>query len=77
MPRIMITVKLTDAERALLRKRADKHGIPEADYLRMAMVIEATTAGDFDAWKILAEGLRTKAAEQVARVVMSKKPVAA
>jgi hypothetical protein len=56
----MITVKLTDAERALLNKRAKKADMSVADYLRMTMVLEAVMAGDLDAVKILAENVRGK-----------------
>jgi hypothetical protein len=60
MPREMITVKMTEAERALLNKRAKKADMSVADYLRMTMVLEAVMAGDLDAVKILAENVRGK-----------------
>ena len=58
MARVMMTLKLSDAERALLHKRAGKNDLTVADYLRMVMVLEAVTAGDLDAVKILAEDVR-------------------
>ena len=63
MPRVMVTLKLTEQERALLRKRSGKHDLSEADYLRMAMVFESTMAGDASGWSVLGEALRQKAAQ--------------
>lgn len=53
MPRIMVTLKLTEEERALLRKRSSAEGTTEADYLRMCMLTESFFAGDQDALKIM------------------------
>lgn len=58
MPRIMFNMKLTEKERKLLAKRAKANGVTESDYLRMAMGIEAVTAGDPLAFEILGANLR-------------------
>ena len=60
MPILQLAIKFTEPERALLKKRAKKHGLTEADYLRMAMSFEAFTAGDPDAISILGKKLRQK-----------------
>jgi hypothetical protein len=73
----MVTFKLTDAERALLRKRTQKHEMSEADYFRMAMVFEAISAGDLTAWKMLGTDLRRKIAEGVSRAMLTDAPVKA
>jgi len=62
MPRIMVTMKLTEEERALLRERSDKQDMTEADYLRMCMMMEAITAGNFKALKIFGDKVRGKLA---------------
>jgi len=77
MPRIMVNFKLTDSERALLRKRTEKNHMTEADYFRMAMVFEAISAGDLTAWKMLGEDLRRKIAEGVSKAVREDAPVKA
>jgi hypothetical protein len=60
MPRELVTMRLTEQERSLLDKRARKANLTVADYLRMTMVLEAVTAGDLDAVKILGEAVRAK-----------------
>ena len=70
MPRILVNLKLTEGERALLRRRAQKMDLTEADYLRAAMCMEAFTAGDLGAVKILGEGLRRKLSDVFARGIL-------
>jgi hypothetical protein len=77
MPRVMVNMRLSDEERALLKKRAEKHNMGEADYLRMAMVMEALTAGDQKAWLILGDRLRSKAAESLSPLLFRNAPVKA
>jgi len=60
MPREVVNMKLTENEKALLIKRSHKAHLTVADYLRMAMVLEAVTGGDLDAVKILGENVRAK-----------------
>ena len=72
MPRIMITMKLTEDERALLKKRAEKLDLTEADYLRMTMVLESILSGDLLAVKVLGQEARVK----LAGVMSSKVKVA-
>lgn len=55
-----VNVKLTEEERVLLKRRAAKMGMGETDYVRVCMMMEAVTAGDLGAMKMVGEGLRRK-----------------
>jgi hypothetical protein len=65
MPRIMVTMKLTEDERVLLARRAEKEGLTEADYLRMCMLMDSLMSGDFAAAKIFGQKVKTKLAEKM------------
>jgi hypothetical protein len=64
MARLQINMRMTEAEQALLARRAKAEGISEADYLRVCMVMDSVIAGDMGAVKILADHLRSKLAEK-------------
>lgn len=69
MPRIMITLKLTEDERALLAKAAKANDMTEADYLRVCMIMDRVMDGDPLAIKITAGNLREKVARRVAAML--------
>ena len=63
MPRVMVSLRLSEAEQALLARRAKKRGQSEADYLRVCMVMDSIIDGDLGAVKILSDSSRMKLAE--------------
>lgn len=65
MPMVRFQIKFSEAERDLLRKRAKKENLTEADVLRISMVMDAMMCGDADAWRILGENLRAKAVNRL------------
>ena len=69
MPRIMVTMKLTDEERALLSKLSDNNRMTEADYLRVCMLVDGVMSGDRDALRIAGGQLREKVARRVSALL--------
>jgi hypothetical protein len=67
MPVIGFNIKFSEAERALLAKRAKKEEMTEADYLRLCMLMDAMMAGDPAAVKIFGGKLREKFLARVQR----------
>jgi hypothetical protein len=69
MPRIMVNMKLTEEERALLAKRAVVLQMTEADYLRVCMLVDSVLDGDRDAVRIVGGNLREKVGRRVANLL--------
>jgi hypothetical protein len=61
----MVNMRLTDAERALLKRRAESENLTEADYLRVCMLMDSLMSGDYGAAKIFGEKVRSKLFEKV------------
>jgi hypothetical protein len=61
----MVAMKLTEDERALLRRRAEKEHLTEADYLRVCMLMDSLMSGDYVAAKIFGDKVRAKLLEKV------------
>ena len=72
MPILALQIKFTEAERALLRKRAKKENVSEADHLRMCMVADAVMCGDLDAVRILGDAMKRKLADRFAVALKSE-----
>lgn len=66
MPICQLAIKFTEDERALLRKRAAKEKMTEADYLRVCMIMDSVMDGDPLAFKITGRNLREKVGRRVA-----------
>jgi hypothetical protein len=62
-------IRLSDAERALLKKGARALAMNEADYLRVCMVLERLSVGDLDAMKILGGRLREEIGGKLGKLV--------
>jgi hypothetical protein len=65
MPVVAFNIKFSEAERALLAKRAKAEHMTEADYLRMCMIMDSVVSGDVDALKLIGTKLRDTVAEGV------------
>jgi hypothetical protein len=68
MPVEVLAIKFTEEERALLRRRAKKEKLSEADYLRVCMIMDSMISGDRGALKIMAGRLREKFLARVRRI---------
>jgi hypothetical protein len=64
----MVTLKLTEEERALLAKLATKRNMTEADYLRVCMVMDGVMDGDKDAVKIVGGKLRDVVGKRISEL---------
>ena len=69
MPRVMIGMKLTEGERALLAKLSQRNRMTEADYLRVCMLIDGVMSGDRDALKLAGGALRDKVARRFSELL--------
>lgn len=69
MPRIMVAMKLTEEERALLAKLSERNDMTEADYLRVCMLIDGVMSGDRDALKLAGGALREKVARRFSHLL--------
>lgn len=69
MPICQLAIKFTEDERALLRKRAAKQKMSEADYLRVCMIFDSVMDGDSLALKITAGRMREKVGRRLAQVL--------
>jgi hypothetical protein len=65
MPRIMVAMKLTEAEKALLEKRVQVSKMTMSDYLRVCMLVDSVMDGDKDAIKLMAGNLRAKVTQRL------------
>lgn len=61
-------IRFSAAERALLKKRAAKEKMTEADHLRACMVMDAVTAADVDALKIAGTYLAELLSERIKKL---------
>lgn len=64
MPRILVAMKLTEDEKALLTKLSERNDMTVADYLRVCMLIDGVMSGDRDAIKLAGGVLREKVAQR-------------
>jgi hypothetical protein len=69
MPRIMVAMKLTEAEKALLDKRVEASGMTLSDYLRVCMLVDGVMDGDKDALKLVAGNLREKVGRRLSSIL--------
>lgn len=57
---IMMAVRLSEAEKKLLSKRAKAEKLSEADYIRLAVVMDSVLSGDLDGLKIVGSVMAEK-----------------
>lgn len=62
---IMMAVRLSSAEKKLLQKRAKAEGLSEADYIRLAVVMDSVLAGEMDGLKIVGSLMAEKVGERL------------
>lgn len=76
MEREVFQIRFTKAEREVLRRRAKKEGVTEADHLRMCMMMDAIVCGDIQAMGELGDRIREKVVERVMGVAGRRAQVA-
>ena len=67
MPILRFEIRFSEAERALLAKRAKKAHMSEAELLRVCMVMDAVLEGDRDALGIAFVRARDKAYKRLSK----------
>lgn len=71
--RNMVTVDLTDAEKAMVERAAKEDDMNISDYVRACIYIERMQAGDKEAWKWIGSSVRASLAEKLTAMLKQQK----